>query len=191
VIEPQIADAFRPYLKPGERIVWTGQPQRGLLFTPRDLFLVPFSVVWLGFVAFWETSVVHMSAPLFFKVWGALFLAVGLFFLVGRFALDAWVRARTVYAMTNERALILRWVMGSRLLSANLFGSVRLSRSGETRGTLEFTRLTDDWVGKGLSLLGRRQDLTIWTPSLSNRVQFLGIDDVMEAYRFATAAPVP
>ena len=40
---------FSGRLLPGERVVWSGRPATGMLFTPRDLFLIPLSAVWLGF----------------------------------------------------------------------------------------------------------------------------------------------
>ena len=46
-------DAFRGRLLAGERVMWSGRPARGVMFTARDIFLVPFSVVWVGFAIFW------------------------------------------------------------------------------------------------------------------------------------------
>ncbi|HWD68284.1 MAG TPA: hypothetical protein VG227_10020, partial [Caulobacteraceae bacterium] len=45
---------FNGRLSSGERLVWTGAPQRGLMLTGRDAFLIPFGIFWCGFMVFWE-----------------------------------------------------------------------------------------------------------------------------------------
>ena len=49
-------DAFLGLLLKGERMVWWGQPAQGLLFTSKDWFMVPFSLMFLGFSVFWEPT---------------------------------------------------------------------------------------------------------------------------------------
>ena len=66
-------------------MLWSGRPGQGIVFTGRDVFLVPFSLVWCGFAIFWETSVSRTQAPGFFLVWGAMFVTLGLYFVAGRF----------------------------------------------------------------------------------------------------------
>jgi hypothetical protein len=92
----------------GETVVWSGRPAQGLLFTSRDWLLIPFSFIWCGFAIFWETSVLQTNAPLFMKLFGAAFVLIGLYFVAGRFLLDAWVRSGTQYAVTRKRVLIAR-----------------------------------------------------------------------------------
>jgi hypothetical protein len=67
---------------------------------------VPFSIMWAGFAFFWEWGVIHSKAPLFFRLWGIPFVVVGCHMLVGRFFADAWERARTHYALTNQRVIV-------------------------------------------------------------------------------------
>jgi hypothetical protein len=91
-----------------ERILWSGRPAQGLRLTPADALLIPFSIVWCAFVTFWEAAVIAVNAPLLFKLWGVPFILVGLYLLAGRFCIDAWLRERTRYAVTNRRILITR-----------------------------------------------------------------------------------
>ena len=61
-------DAFQGLLLKGERIVWWGQPAQGLLFTSKDWFMVPFSLMFLGFSVFWESMVMTATnSPTFME----------------------------------------------------------------------------------------------------------------------------
>ena len=94
-------------LLPGERIMWTGTLPSGILLQPGDAIRVPFSLMWGGFGNFWEWSGQHMGrAPDFFTLWGIPFVLAGLYLIAGRFFVDAWVQARTSYAVTCQRVLI-------------------------------------------------------------------------------------
>ena len=112
--------------------------------------------------------------------------------VLGRFAVDAWIRSRTVYALTNRRALLLRRVAGEKLLTSQL-GAAVLERGRNGAGTLRFGRLPGGWMHQVNFFTGRRgMGWDIWTPALNDRVEFLAIDDVMTPYQLAgadTAAP--
>jgi len=138
VIDPQIAELMRPYLLPGERLTWTGGPPAGLRVTAKDILLIPFSLLWGGFALVWEGLVLSSGAPFFFPLFGVPFVLVGLYLIVGRFVFDAWVRGRTVYALSGRRALVLRRIPMGGLSSAPLDGQVRLVGQRNGGGTLEF-----------------------------------------------------
>ena len=80
---------YRPYLTPGEFVVWQGRPEKGNLFMPTDLFILFFSIFWLGFALF-----------------GAPFVLIGLYLLFGRVIQKIWMRKRTFYVVTNRRILV-------------------------------------------------------------------------------------
>jgi hypothetical protein len=67
---------------------------------------VPFSLLWGGFALFWEAAVIAHGS-LFGTLWGIPFVAMGLYMIAGRFVYKAWVRRRTLYAITDRRALKL------------------------------------------------------------------------------------
>lgn len=72
-------------LRPGERTLWHGAPNVRAFTFAAPWLLVPFSVLWAGFVFFWEGTVVTSRAPGFFAVWGTPFVLLGIYILVGRF----------------------------------------------------------------------------------------------------------
>jgi hypothetical protein len=167
--------AFSGRLVPGERIVWAGRPRGGIMFTRQDIFLVPFSLVWCGFAIFWETGVSGAGAPSFFKLWGALFVCIGLYLVAGRFLVDAWIRQGIRYALTDRRVLILRPKPFSDFIAVNLdrLPDARLSEDAHGRGTLRFGQPASMWNRRGLSS---------WTPALDSTPQFLLIDDARRVF---------
>jgi hypothetical protein len=175
-----LESALRSYLRPGERIRWTGQPAQGLRFAARDAFLIPFSLLWVavpviavfGIALGVATTTDGPTFPVLFLI---PFLLVGSYLLAGRFILDAWARKRTIYAVTDQRVLLLRHILGERLVAGALGQTVRLKRERSGRGTIEFgPESASPWGYRGWGL---------WNPGLDNQLRFIGIDDVMQVYR--------
>jgi hypothetical protein len=161
----------------GETVVWSGRPARGLLLTSRDWLLIPFSLIWCGFVIFWETTVLSLRrAPLFFKLFGAVFVLIGLYFVVGRFLLDASVRSGTQYALTNKRVLIARsWPFAKfTALSLNRLPETSLVEGANGRGTIHF--------GHSIPFYGFGYAYARWTPSLDPTPAFLGIENARSVF---------
>jgi hypothetical protein len=127
-------------LDPGERILWAGRPRQGIYFAGADVLLVPFSLVWAGFAFFWESNVLHgKNFPILFVLFGGAFCLIGLYLVFGRFIFDALLRARTFYAITDRRALIVSRVTSRDLTSIDLEGvQVTLKEGSDGSGTLAF-----------------------------------------------------
>jgi hypothetical protein len=166
---------FSGLLLDREHVIWSGAPAKGLLFTARDWFLIPFSLIWGGFAVFWEATVINKSAPGFFVLWGVPFVLLGLFFIVGRFIADAWLRNSTRYALTNQRVLIDRSGRFARFTALYLDGlpNIELVRESNGRGTLRFGQPTSMWGRNGFAY---------WMPSLDPTPQFIAIDDAEHVF---------
>jgi hypothetical protein len=171
-------DAFGGRLLSGERIAWRGQSGRGLVLTRRDLFLIPFSLLWCGFAIFWTVGATSIGAPGFFTLWGSMFICVGLYVVAGRFAVDAWIRSRTFYALTDQRILIARAAPFRKFTAINLaqLAEIDLVERANGRGTIRFGNEEPAWG------FGRRGGWGSWSPSLDPTPQFLAIDDVRRVY---------
>jgi hypothetical protein len=175
---------IKPYLGTKERLTWTGRPAQGLRLSPSDAYLIPFSLVWCGFVTFWNFGVwtqfpAETQAGWLLKLWGVPFLLVGLYMMLGRFLVDAWARSRTVYGLTGQRAIVVRRLLGEQVLTAPLDHSIQLKRRGQA-GDLEFGF-------RQISVFGTGRGMGMWNPALGNQVTFLGIPDAMDVYRRAQA----
>jgi len=100
-----VRSQLAPYLLRGETLEWTGRPDPAKRFARGDLFLVPFSICWFGFMIFWVVAAASSSAPLF-SLTGIPFLVIGSYFTVGRFVVKARRKRRTGYGLTAGRALV-------------------------------------------------------------------------------------
>jgi hypothetical protein len=170
-----VEDMFADRLLSGERILWSGRPGQGLILTGRDVFLIPFSLLWFGFTVFWTVTAASTRAPGFFMLWGLMFVAVGLYLVFGRFLFDAWVRRGMGYAVTNRRVLILRSGPFSRFITVNLEGmpNLDLRENAHGRGTIRF----------GLSAsLFNNSNMSSWSPALDPTPQFIAIDNVRQVF---------
>lgn len=160
---------------PGERVLWSGEPGRGLYFQPMDVFLVPFSLLWCGFAIFWTFTATSAGAPGFFGLWGLMFVAFGLYFVFGRFFVDMWARGSTSYMVTNRRILITRTGPLSRQTVINLADlpplSLNLRSSG--RGTIRFGESFNRWGRGGFGA---------WSPALDPTPQFISIDNAQSVF---------
>lgn len=131
-------------VQPGENVVWTGAAPRGLRFYANDLFMIPFSLFWSGFVLYTavRTAMVNpTSGALLFML---PFVVAAIYLLFGRFAIDMAFRARTSYSLTDRAAYVsrtgffpaVRRYAGSALDStefqpkANGYGTIRFERAG-------------------------------------------------------------
>jgi hypothetical protein len=98
-------------LEPGESILWSRQPRKGIVFRGADIFLIPFSVMWGGFAIFWETMALSQASKqgggVFFALFGIPFVLLGLYIMFGRFIVDAIQREHTCYGVTDRRAIIV------------------------------------------------------------------------------------
>lgn len=129
------------YLDSDEHMLWQGAPPGGLMLRAQDVFMIPFSLLWGGFAIFWEFTAYISGAPEFFLLFGGVFVLVGIYIVVGRFVVDAWVRSGTTYALTNRRALIVSGLFSKTLESFPIERESQISVSAGTnnrRGNIKF-----------------------------------------------------
>ena len=175
-------DPFAHLLLSGERIEWHNRPKGGVLFTTGDLFLVPFSLMWAtGAMAGLFSGLAEGGG--FPLMVGLLFGVMAVYITVGRFAIDAWLRSRTRYAMTDRRVLIVRKPPfgTTTVLAIDRLPDLRFKEQMGGYGTIQFG--ADERTGRGMTL-----------PALSPTPQFLAIDDAREVFRWlqergASASP--
>jgi Bacterial PH domain len=135
-----VPQEIQSQLSSGEHVLWSGQPRQGVVLRGSDAFMIPFSLMWGGFAVFWEASVISSNAPAFFVLWGVPFVLVGVYLIIGRFFAEAKQRARTFYAVTNERILIVSGLFTRKVKSLNLrtLSDLSLSEGKGNRCSISF-----------------------------------------------------
>jgi hypothetical protein len=180
----QLPELLSPYLLPGERILWTGQPKQGLALSGRDGFLIPFSVIWTAFAIFWNVGVWTFADPgggadWFMRLWGLPFLLIGIYLVIGRFIHDAAIRKRLYYAVTDQRVLVLRGRRSSKVTSLDIhrLPMLELREHRDGTGTFAFDSGSSSFFG-----FGGGNGFDWWVPSLGTAAQFFRIRDPRKVY---------
>ena len=163
-------DELRPHLDRGEKLLWAGRPAQGIVFMAMDLYLVPFSIVWLGIVLqiFGQAKQTDPMSGLM----GVLFVGVGLYMLLGRYIVDWFHRSRMIYGLTDRRAIIMSG-MATRSMQSIDFSSLnglKLEERGDGSGTISFGEQPPYWY--------RQQ----FHASLGSGTQFFRVADVKKVY---------
>ncbi|QQD75749.1 hypothetical protein I8920_13140 [Curtobacterium sp. YC1] len=105
MIDPQ--QTAREHLRPDEQLYWAGTGDPAKLFTGRDGFLVPFSLLWTGFVLTSLVQIPLSGAPVPVVIIPLALSLVGLHLVFGRFFVKVHRKRTTVYAVTSRRAVII------------------------------------------------------------------------------------
>jgi hypothetical protein len=105
-------EVLKDPLAPGEEILWTGRPYGGFYLDPRCIFPAMFGVFFLIFALLAMARILADPKPMpmdgfvFLTFWFVGVGSVSIYFVFGRFWLDARRRQRIHYTLTNQRVII-------------------------------------------------------------------------------------
>jgi hypothetical protein len=130
---------LRSHLEPSEKLLWVGRPTQGIVFTPADWYLIPFSLLWLGIalVNFWHG--IKTPQPIA-GLMAVLVMGVGIYVVVGRYLTDWLYRSRLIYGVTDRRAIIVSGVLSRSVQSIDLssLSGLKVEERGDGTGTISF-----------------------------------------------------
>ena len=106
-ISLNLNEKFSRFLKPGETILWTGNPVPGILIRDADIILIPMSIILLGFSVILDYVMMHFESNFIFKIIGVTFALLAIYMGGIRFLFDSLKRKRTFYCITNKRVLVI------------------------------------------------------------------------------------
>lgn len=162
---------LQPHLRPGEKLLWSGQPDPRVHFMPFDAFLVPFSVLWCAFAVYWTgLALVQGGHRWWFPLVGLFFVAMGLYQMAGRFIVKARRKRRTIYGLTDTRAIVLEGDHGvSEVRVKDVAAKIRKSRDG---GHVEV--IFGEGNGPGIYL---NSGMEFFSPTSSAPMAFFDVPD--------------
>ena len=177
IVRPEDQSRWRPWLLPGERLLWAGRPKRGLAIAWSDFTSAPAVPLIAALVLADNYRLIRdgLSSP------GdpeRLVIALGaLHLLFGRFLVDILMRRRIFYAVTEHRVLILRTGPFSALKSIDVeyLPMLDLEEQAGGRGNLLFDpdEGKSGWTAAAPGFLA---------PSLQPGIRFFRIDDARAVY---------
>lgn len=194
---PPIKTPLNAFLDPGERLLWAGQPRRGLRLGAQDVFLIPFSLVWCGFSLFWECMALAGASQtpglfgIIFPLFGLPFVLIGLYLVFGRFFVDAHSRSRTWYGVTADRVIILNGIFSqqTKTIALNQLGDLSLALRKDGSGTLTFGAMRHPMANfpqGGASLPGAAQHMA---PSFNHIENAKDVHDLIRNAQKKAANP--
>jgi hypothetical protein len=154
-------------LQPNEKELWSGKPKQGIFFHARDVYLIPFSLLWCGFAIFWTIGATSRIGPGFFTVWGSMFVGTGLYIVFGRFIHDRMLREQMMYYVTDKRVIITR-KRSETSIPINQWACLELDKFPDGTGTIRFATQSSPFSQKNFG---------VWLPSLDKTPQFMRIED--------------
>lgn len=99
-------------LMENEQVLWIGNPNSGKLLTKHDAFLIPFSLIWCSFIAFWSFNAIPIALKQNFAflvvIIGIFFSAIGIYILFGRFIYKQFDKKHICYVITNKRIFVIK-----------------------------------------------------------------------------------
>jgi hypothetical protein len=138
-------------LDPDERVLWTGRPDKRVVFTPMDRFLIPIAIAMSGLATYFFVSVLTSGAQKVPLLVGTAFLSIAFYALIGRFLLKSYKKQGTIYALTSHRAMVLD--ANREMWDAPVGrGTVPVTRNGE-HVTVRFGR-APSWNEKAFANAG-------------------------------------
>jgi len=177
------AAGTRLWIRPDERVLWRGGPDPEVTFGPEDKFLIPLSLMWGGFAAFWEIGVSEVGSGLG-SIVGIPLVVIGLYLIFGRFAYKRWTRRHTRYAISDQRIIVTRHA-GRHVQSMARVDPFQITRRrGGIHATLLWqvpgwqpTARRRPYVGASTSLGPHWRD-SGWPVAMSQRRGIVGFYDV-------------
>ncbi len=151
-----------------ENVIWSGRPKQGLMTASRDIYMIPFSILWCGFAIFWTVSATANGAPTFFTLWGIMFVCIGTYFIFGRFFHDSIIRSKTQYFVSDKRIKIIK-NESETSIPIGQWSCLKMEKFNDGTGTIKFAE-------SGIPL-PNDNDMGVWVQSLDKTPQFYRISD--------------
>ena len=137
-----------PQMGAGEKILWSGKPRQGFFFRLFDVAFIPVGLFVAGLSGYGAYDKFSRGDTAILSEFNDVVMALlGLYWLFGRFIVDALQRARTYYAVTDHQIFIVFGLFKRKVTCLSLpdLSEVSLSEAWRGRGTIFFRKPNSEW----------------------------------------------
>lgn len=130
---------FKDQLSGKEQILWASRSTQGIQFRNSDKYMIPFSLLWcttVGILAWFTLSMGGIGTTMAWFI--APFMLVGLYLLLGRFFMDAFIRKHIFYALSSKKLLVRtgKWNRSTNTFPLKSIHKIALEKGKKGNGTL-------------------------------------------------------
>jgi hypothetical protein len=167
-------DVISQILLPEEKLIWTGQPKKGIVFEFVDVFKTIYMAI-LSCVVF--VGVYLLSSISYFLAIPVAVLFFSACFLlgIGRFFIDAKLRQQTYYGITNKRIIIISKLYPKKIQSVYFSSKPKIEFSTNIDEVSTFDIGLEEPTGMGGGIT--------WHPNSKGYTYLYRITDGVFVYR--------
>lgn len=125
---------IKQYLESDEVLIWAGQPKKGIVFEIADIFKTIFILAFFAFTYFAIKLLTDISLLIAIPI-GIIFFSGGILLGFGRFIIDAELRKKTFYGLTNKRIIINSSIAHKKIQSVYFNSNPKIDFSPNLNGT--------------------------------------------------------
>jgi hypothetical protein len=134
----QVLPWWEEILPPGETVLWQGRPDTGVAWSDILSMTSVHGLLAIGFGVLWMHTTGETWASGHFPLFGLIFVAAGLYFIVGRLLWEAVLHRWTYYTLTDQAAYIATDLLGQKLDRHELHRDMPLELEDGAPGTVWF-----------------------------------------------------
>jgi hypothetical protein len=131
----------QPFLRYDETLLWTGRPGK-ISSSHTSLFLPIFAIFWMGFAVFWTITATAASGAL--GLFGVFFIFMGGFLFYNAFFGKRNLLKNAIYAVTDQRALIITYGRYGTDCTEYLFSGLRGVNLESVQGNVGTIRFAEE-----------------------------------------------
>lgn len=172
--------ALRPYLHDGEEVLWTGKPYASVPFVP-NIGTVIFAIFFFGFSVFWTVGASAAGGA--FGLFGLPFIGMGCFLIYQMLFGQKKQYKKTVYAVTDRRAIILTHTLRGASCTDFPFANLQSVTLSAVRGEAGSILFPSFYTPNHYPSSHRGATTVYYTASGVPQNGFYMIDNVRSVYR--------
>jgi len=134
-MENRFLDKIQKHMVKEEKLLWSGKPNYRKIFNVRDIFFIPFTIVFAIFII---TNFTNKTKGL--NIFNFVIYLVALYMVIGRFIAKIYYKRKILYAVTDKRILIIIVGKHERIITKyiNNLSNIDISTSKNGNGTITF-----------------------------------------------------